>query len=198
MAQPALTELTTFLWGFSRKKPGDSSIGAVGVQRKPKTLSGIRKVSQSRCGPDGALQDETGQHHFSKRAECPSRVLLCAKGKKYSTHCCVSVWPQGLVGPTAQPEGRLCKTTEWLGICKSHHLICTFQPLGSCLIWLGEGALSTWPRGAGQSVEECWLAPEFRAWDPSPLPTRRTLHRSYNPTESQDRDDWNIYLTELV
>lgn len=55
------------------------------VRGSPEPSLGLGKVFQSRCGWDRELQDIIGRHHFGKREEHPSRVLLCAKGKKCST-----------------------------------------------------------------------------------------------------------------
>lgn len=41
VAQPDLTELTSFLWELHGKKPGDSNTGAVAVQRKSRSQPGI-------------------------------------------------------------------------------------------------------------------------------------------------------------
>lgn len=85
------------------------------VRGNPGPSLGSGKVSQSRCGWDTALQYKIGRHHVGKREEHPSRVFLCAKGKKCSTDY-VYLCGHGLVGPAAQPEGRQWKATQGQGV----------------------------------------------------------------------------------
>lgn len=43
VVQLALTELTSFMWGLWRKKPGEPNTGLMGVHRKPRTQPGTQE-----------------------------------------------------------------------------------------------------------------------------------------------------------